>query len=94
MKTRTEIKREKAKNTALAYQKTKTFQGEIEWKDLKGKVLEFVDLELKIRIERVIGVNKSMADTEDTLGFHHKVGRVQAIGAYSRRGSLKLLKVK
>ena len=93
MKTQTEIKRERATLTAQAYRKTKTFRGTTEWNDLKGKILEYVDFDLKVRIERVIGCNKKMADTEDALGFHHKVGRTQTIGAYSKRGSTKLLKI-
>lgn len=61
--------------------------GEIAFEDLKGKIVEYIDREFKIKTERVYSIDKQFLRTEDGVGKRHRVAKSQIIFAYLRRNS-------
>ena len=95
--TLTSKKREMAERIAATQRSTQehlgNYAGKVEWKDLKGKIVEWTHHTGATRTGRVIAVRKNLAEIEDIVGFHHKASPKQIIGAWSRRGSKRYLKV-
>jgi len=69
------------------------FKGTIEYNDLKGKIVEWAHHTGAIRIGRVVTVGQDLIEITDATSYNHKATMKQIIGAWSKRGSRKYLRV-
>ena len=93
MATVSELKRKSSSGTATSYRESYIKQGlvepdgEIAFEDLQGKIIQYVDRDCKIKMERVFKVDKMFLRTKDALGKKHRVAKTQIIFAYPRKNS-------
>jgi hypothetical protein len=90
-------KREMAERIAAAQRGAQehlgNYKGTIEYKDLKGKIVEWSHHTGAIRLGRVVAVRPNLIEITDAADCNHKATMKQIIGAWSKRGSKKYLRV-
>lgn len=93
MKTVSEQKVQSSSGTASKYREAYIQQGlvepdgEIEFENLTGKIVQYIDRDFKIKTERVFKIDGKFLRTKDATGKKHRVAKTQIIFAYPRKNS-------